>query len=150
MTRRAQGTRLPCDQKIPEFPVRSAAMGAGFCIQALFGNAKTLDGMTAQQMLLHDGLGVFRSDIAVPDGLGINHHHGPMLALVQASGLVDAHLAGKACLFDELGEAGMQITFSINGTGGARSAGGAGVVTDKNVVFECGQTNLLRKRLTQE
>ena len=39
---------------------------------------------------------------AIPDGFRINHHRRTMLALIQASGLVDAHLASQAGGFRKL------------------------------------------------
>ena len=68
---------------------------------------------------------------------------GDVLALVQAAGLIDAHLARKAGGLGKLLQLRVQIALSILGAGGPRRTGGTGVAADKNVVFERGQAEFL-------
>jgi hypothetical protein len=74
----------------------SAPVRAAFGVQALVGHAQPLDRLAAHQVLLNDVRGIRGVHVAVPDRLGINHHHGPVFALVQAAGLVDAHRFAQA------------------------------------------------------
>jgi hypothetical protein len=74
----------------------SAPVRAAFGVQALVGHAQPLDRLAAHQVLLDDVRGIRGMHVAVPDRLGINHHHGPVFALVQAAGLVDAHRFAQA------------------------------------------------------
>lgn len=75
---------------------RSAPVGAVLCVQALVGHPQAFDRAAADQMLLDDGRGIFGTDIAVPDRFRVNDDHGAMFALIQAAGLVDAHLTGQS------------------------------------------------------
>ena len=95
--------------------LRSIAMGAALGVQAGVGDAQPLDRPSADQMLVHDRGGVFGLDIAVPDGLGIDDHRGPMLALIEASRLVDAHGCAQAGSFCQLLQLGVEFAFAIAG-----------------------------------
>ena len=77
--------------------------------------------------------------IAIPDRLGIDHHHRPMFALVQAAGFVDAHPAAQSGRLGQLLQLCVQVAASIGGTGGARRARRACVAADKDVALKCGQ-----------
>jgi len=114
-------------------------MRAVFAVETLVSNAQALYGASADEMLFDDGCRVFGAHIAVPDGFGIDHDHGAVLALVEAAGLVDAHAATETGGLGELLQLGMKIAFSIGGTGGAGSTLGAHIMADKNMTFECGQ-----------
>src|SRR5262249_4355987 len=52
---------------------------------------QTLDGASADQVLLHNLLDIFRLHAPVPDILGIDDDHGAMAALVEAATVIDAH-----------------------------------------------------------
>jgi hypothetical protein len=117
---------------------------AAFGIQALLGDAQALDGPSADEMLLDDGGGIGGLHVAVPDGFGVNHHSGAVLALVKAAGLVDAHLARKAGRLGELLQLGVQIALSIGSARRPRSIGGTGIMADENVVFKRGQAVILQ------
>lgn len=60
-------------------------MRTAFGVQAVLGHAQALDGLAGDEMLGNDGLCVFGADVAVPDRIGVDHHHGTVLALVEAS-----------------------------------------------------------------
>ena len=118
-------------------------MRATLRVQALLGDAQPLDRPSAHQVLGDDGLGVLGLHVAVPHGLGVYHHHGTVLALVQAPGFVDPHPAVQAGLAGELLQPRMQVALPIGSAGASRSVNRADVVADKNVVFECGQAAIL-------
>jgi hypothetical protein len=59
-------------------------------IEAPIGDTQPLDWLATHQVLRYDLSGILGAHPAIPDRFGINHHRRPMLALVQASGLVRA------------------------------------------------------------
>src|ERR1700722_13305229 len=73
-------------------------MRTALCVHTFVSKAEPLHRPSAHQVLLHNFFSVFRLHVPVPDGIGIHHHRGPVLALVQASGLVDAHFRAQAGL----------------------------------------------------
>ena len=88
-------------------------MRAAFVVEALFCNAQAFHGLATDEVLLDDGLGVFRFDIAVPNRFRVNHDSGSVFALVEAAGLVDAHFAGQPCGFGKLLQPGVQVAFAV-------------------------------------
>ena len=50
---------------------------------------------------------------AVPHGLGVDHHHGPVFALVQAAGFVDPHPAAQPGIASQLLQPRVQVALSI-------------------------------------
>jgi len=115
-----------------------AAMRTRFGVNAVLAQAEALDGTTGDEMLGDDGLSVFRVDVAVPDGIRVDHHGGPVLALIETAGLVDAHPAGESRLLDQLLQAGVQIAFPIAGAGRAWRLRRANVVANEDVALEPG------------
>ena len=74
-------------------------MRATLGIEACIGQPKALDRASVDQVLADDLLNVLRVNEAVPDGIGIDHDDGSMLALVEASELIGADLALQAGVF---------------------------------------------------
>jgi len=72
-------------------------MRAGPGIDARIGQSQPLHGPPVDQVLLHNLRGIPGRHMAVPHSLGIHDHRGPVLALVQAEGLVDAHRSSQTC-----------------------------------------------------
>ncbi len=66
-------------------------MRATFGIQTRLRQPQPLHRPAANQMFLNDFLDIPCMHKAIPHGLRINHHHRPMLALVQTPGFVDPH-----------------------------------------------------------
>ena len=118
-------------------------MRAALGVQALLGHAQPFHRPSADQVLGDNLRCVFGPHIAVPDCLRVNHHHGPMFALVQAAGFVDAHPAAQPGGLGQLLQLRVQIAFSIGGAGRPGRVRGACVVADKDVAFECGQAVIL-------
>ena len=63
----------------------SLAMRASFGIDAFIGQAQTLHWPATDQMLIYDLRRVLRLDVTIPNSFRVNHHRGPMLALVEAA-----------------------------------------------------------------
>jgi hypothetical protein len=124
-------------------PLISASMWTALRVQALVGNAQPFDRPAANQVLCDDLGRVFGPHAAIPDGLRVDHHRGPMLALVQAAGFVNAYSSSETSFFCQLLQTSVQVAFSIGRAGRSGCIGGAGIMTDKNVVLEYGQTGLL-------
>jgi len=59
-----------------------------FTVDAGLSQTQPLHRTPLPQMFAHDLLHIARMHVAVPDRLRIDHHHRPVLALVQAAGLV--------------------------------------------------------------
>jgi len=119
-------------------------MGASFGIQTLVGNAQPLNRNAGDEVLGNNDCGIAGLHIAVPDCLRIDHHNRPMLTLIQTTGFVDAHFAGQAGRFGQLLQLEVQIALAIDRARDAGSSRWTGVVANKNMVFECGQTGVLR------
>lgn len=68
-------------------------MGAAFHVQALVRDAQPLHRTACNQVFSYDLVGIFGLNAAVPDGVGIDDDRGPVLALVETPGFIDAHLA---------------------------------------------------------
>ncbi len=60
-------------------------MRAGFCVQAIVGDAQALNRASADEMLLYYGFSVFRPHVSVPDSLRVDDDGRPVLALIQAA-----------------------------------------------------------------
>jgi hypothetical protein len=119
------------------------AMGAGAGVQAFVRDAQPFHRPTADQMFGNNFRGIVGIHVPIPDGFRINHDHRAMLALVQAAGLVDAHLPGQTGSLGELLQADVQIAGSVGGAGSPRRIRWPGVEADKDVAFEGGQAFLL-------
>lgn len=108
-------------------------------VQTFFGYAKALHRAASDQMLGDDGFGVRWSDVPIPDGLGIDHNHGTVLALVKTAGFVDTHPASESGIFGQLLQARVQFAFSVAGTGRPRRFKRPEVVADEDMAFKLGQ-----------
>ena len=122
------------------WPVR-AELG----VEAFVGEAEALDGAAGDKVLVDDFGGVFRADVAVPDGFRVDDDGGTVFALVEAAGLVDADARGEAGGLGELLDGGVEFGLAVGVTGGARGVLRAGIGADKDVTFKRGQEGLLTK-----
>lgn len=62
-------------------------------VDAAFRQPQTLNRLSTGKMLLRNLDEVVNADKAVPNGLGIDHEHRAMLALVEAAGVLNTNLA---------------------------------------------------------
>ena len=118
-------------------------MRAAFVVQAVLGHAQALDGPAGDEVLGNNGLRIFRVNIAVPDRIGVDHNHWTVLALIEASGLIDADAAGQPGFPDEMLQTRVQLAFPVAGAGRTGSVERANIVADKNVPFKPCQTDFL-------
>lgn len=115
-------------------------VGTTLRIDAGIGEPQPLHRPSRNQMLSYDFRRVFRLHMAVPDSLGVHHNGGSVLALIQAPGFVDAHLAAQAGGPGKLLQLRVQFALAVRGAAGAWRIGRAGVVADKDVAFKRGQS----------
>ena len=120
-------------------------MRAGLGVQAIIRDAQSFDRPSAHQVFANDLRAVLGLHIAIPHSAGINDHRRPVLALIETSGLVDAHRRAKRRFLSELLKQREEFALAIACTRWARRAFRALVVTNEDVMLECGQTNILRK-----
>jgi hypothetical protein len=114
-------------------------MRASRCIQTAIRQNQPLHRSTTNQVLLDNLVYVGRLHKAVPDLLRIHHHDRPMLALLQATGLVRPYRvfeSRRSCFFLKKS---MQFPFAIVGAAAARSRRVALVCADENVPFKLRQ-----------
>ncbi len=84
-------------------------VGAMLGVEAGVWEAQTLDGTAVEEVLGDDLLDVFDVDEAVPDGLGVDHDDGPVLALVEAAGFVGSDVVLEAGFLDGVLEGGFEL-----------------------------------------
>ena len=105
-------------------------------VDAGVGKAEALDGTAVEEVLLDDLFGVVGIGETVPDGFGIDDEDGAVLALIEATGLVDANAVLEAGGLDGILEGATEFLAVFVTTAGA----GGGIVSlveaDKNVMFE--------------
>jgi len=104
-------------------------------IDAGAGKAEAFDRAAVEEVLLDDLFGVAGFGETVPDGVGIDDEDGPVLALVEAAGLVDANAVLEAGGFDGILEGSAEFLGMLVGAAGAGRLV-ALVETDEDVVFE--------------
>jgi len=104
-------------------------------IDAGLRQAKPPDGPPVYEVFLHDFFRVLRFYKPIPDGLRIHDDHGPVLALVQAGGLVHAHAVLQSCFLYGVFQGAAQLFRVLVATAWARGGLVALVQTDKNVMF---------------
>lgn len=118
-------------------------MRTRFGVEAIFIDAKTLDGAAGDEVLGNDDFCIFGADVAVPHRLGVNDDHGAVLALIEAAGLVDAHAAGEAGFPAQLLQAAVQFAFAVGSARRTGRVGWADIVANEDVAFKPGQAGIL-------
>jgi hypothetical protein len=116
---------------------------AAFVVQAFLGDAQPLHWASANQVLGDNLRSVLGPHVAIPHNIGINHHHRPVLALVQAAGFVDAHATAQPGRLGQCLQLGMKIALAVARAGGPRRTLGPYVMTYKYMALKCGQAGLL-------
>jgi hypothetical protein len=115
-------------------------------IEAGAGEAQAFHRAAVDEVFGDDFAHVLKLDEAIPDGLGIDHHRGAVLALIEAAGLVGADEMLEASVFDGVFECGFELLTAMRKAAWARRGLVALVRTDKDVVlkFRHGGVFLLR------
>jgi hypothetical protein len=111
-------------------------VGTAFGVNALIGEAQPLDWAAAHQVLFDNRGRILGHDRPVPHRFRIHHHGGPVFALIQAQGFVDAYAFGKAGGFGQLLQLGVQLAFSIGCARRTGRASGTDVVANKDMSFK--------------
>jgi hypothetical protein len=107
-----------------------------FGVDAGVRQAEAIDGTAVEEVLVDDLLGVMGVGEAVPDGFGIDDEDGAVLALIEASGLIDADAMLEAGGFDGVLEGSAEFLAVFGGAAGAGGGFVALVQADKKVVFK--------------
>ena len=74
-------------------------MGTALAIDTGIRQPQPLHRTAPDDMLLNDLRNVAWMNVAIPDRFGIDHDHRPVLALVQATGVIRANLVLESGLF---------------------------------------------------
>ena len=93
-------------------------------VDAGVGKAEALDGTAVEEVLLDDLFGVVGIGETVPDGFGIDDEDGAVLALIEATGFVDADTVLEARGFDGILEGAAEFLAVFVAAAGA----GGGIV----------------------
>ena len=112
-------------------------------VEAVVCDDETLDGTAANEVFADDLGDVFDFDPAVPDGFRVDDDGRAVLALLEASGLVDTDAGYEAGGFHGVFEGSVELTLAVGCAGGTRAARLADVRTDEDVAFEFRQSGLL-------
>ena len=105
-------------------------------IDAGVGKAEALDGAAVEEVLLNDLFGVAGVGETVPDGFGVDDEDGAVLALVEATGFVDADAVLEAGGFDGILEGAAEFLAVFVAAAGAGGGIVALVEANKEVMFE--------------
>jgi len=111
-------------------------MRAMLRIEAGIGEPQTFHGTAMDEVLAHNFIDIFEPHKTIPDSLGIDDDGRPMLALVEAAGLVGADQMLESCLFNGVLEGGFDLLATLGKT--ARTVCGlvALVGADEEMVLE--------------
>ena len=105
-------------------------------VDAGVGKAEALDGTAVEKVLLDDLFGVVGIGETVPDGFGVDDEDGTVLALIEATGFVDANAVLEAGGLDGILEGAAEFFAVFVAAAGAGGGIVALVEADKNVMFE--------------
>lgn len=119
-------------------------MLAGSGVDAALGQREAFHRAIVNQVGLDDLGNVGGADMTVPDGIGIHDNIGAMLALVQASGAVDADGFLEARRGDGLIQQGVKLGLAVCIATGAGSAFGTLIGTYEKMSLILRQEFLLR------
>lgn len=111
-------------------------MRAVLGIEAAFGQSQTFYGTAVDEVLGDDLVHVLELDKAIPDGLGIDHHHRAMFTLIKTSRLVGTDKMLQARVFDGIFEGGFDLLRSMRKAAGTGRGFIALVGANKEMVFE--------------
>ena len=111
-------------------------MWALLSVEAGVGKAETLDGAAMEKMFGDDLVDVADVYEAVPDGLGIDHDDGAVLALIEATGLVGSNVVPEAGFLDGVLEGGFEFFAARVEAAGTGCAFVAFVGADEDVMVE--------------
>jgi hypothetical protein len=88
------------------------------------------------KMFVHNLVHIFHVNKPIPDGIWIDHHNRPMLALVQATQFVSADLSLQSSLLHSILESRFQLPAVLPAATWSRGALVPLIGTNKNVMPE--------------
>ena len=105
-------------------------------IEAGVGQAEAFYRTAVEEVLGDDFLDVFDVDEAVPDGLGVDHDDGTVLALIEAARLVGSDMVLETGVLDGVLEGGFEFFTAIRKAAWTRGAFIALVGANEDVVVK--------------
>jgi len=111
-------------------------MRATLRIQASVRQPQPLHRPPMYKMFVHDLVHIFHVNKPIPNGIWIDHHNRPMLALVQATQFVSADLSLQSSLFHCILESRLQLPAVLSAATWSRCAFVPLIGTNKNVMPE--------------
>ena len=111
-------------------------MLTGFGIETRFRKPESLDRTSSKDVRLDDLINIGFGDMSIPDGIRIHNNIRPMLALIEAAGLVGADSASEASHRQLLFERFLQLRFGHRIAASSRMACWTLVSADKNMFFK--------------
>jgi len=117
-------------------------MRATLRIQARIRQLQPLHRPPMHKMFVHNLVHIFHMNKPIPDGIWINHHNRPMLAVVQATQFVSANLSLQSRLLHCILESRLQLPTMLPATAWSRSTLIPLIGADKNVVLKLRQSRL--------
>ena len=100
------------------------------------GEAQAPDGTVVEEVLGDDLLDVFEVNKAVPNGLGVDHDDGTVLALIEAARLVGSDMVLETGVLDGVLEGGFEFFTAIGKAAWTRGAFIALVGANEDVVVK--------------
>lgn len=142
----AQSDNFSCEQfsHTTRATRESGPVRANGGVEAVVCDEKALDGTAADEVFADDLGNIFDLDPTVPDGFRVDDDGWAMLALLKASGLVDADAGDETGSLCSVLEGRVELTLAVGGAGTARTARLANIGTDEDVALEFRQSGLLR------
>jgi hypothetical protein len=105
-------------------------------IQALVSQPESFHRTSSHDVGFHNLVYIIQRDSSIPDCFRINHNVWPMLALIQAAGVIGANSALQSELRQFLLESRVQFGPSARIAAAAHMALGAHIAADENVAFK--------------
>jgi hypothetical protein len=106
-------------------------------IETALSEPETLDRTPVNEMFRDDLVHIFDMNEAVPDRLGIDHHHRSMLALVKAAGLIRPNLGLQPGSFNSIFKGGFELFTASRKTAWTGRILVPLVGAYKDMVFKC-------------
>jgi hypothetical protein len=105
-------------------------------VDAAGGEAKALDGAAVDEVFFNYFVDILFIHEAVPDGFRVDDEDGPVFALVETAGFVDADAVFQAGMLGGVLEMATEFLAALEAATGAGGGFVALVCADKDVVFE--------------
>jgi hypothetical protein len=112
------------------------AVCARICVEARVGEPQAFDGQSTDDMRVYDFIDVRFRDVPVPNCFRIDDYVRPVLALVEAAGLIGAHPAFQSALGKFLLEEFLQPRFCSWIAASSGMAGWTLISADEDMFFK--------------